>query len=100
MGQQSVHLARGAAAELAVGKAEDVAMASEQPLGGRLVAGEGQPACLIDPDAKNDGAIPINSGRRLQKGARRHLWCRQAPEDDRRNRRLQRHCHTLELTAL
>jgi hypothetical protein len=37
------------AEELAVGKAEDAAMSSEQALGRRLIAGEGQPACLIAP---------------------------------------------------
>jgi hypothetical protein len=36
-------------------------MSSEQALGRRLIAGEGQPACLIDPDAKDDGAVAVDS---------------------------------------
>src|SRR5271155_2147779 len=44
-------------------------MASEQALGRRLVAGEGQPARLVDPNAKHDGAVAVDSGQRLQKGA-------------------------------
>jgi hypothetical protein len=69
-----------------------------QALGRRPVAGEGQPARLIDPDAKNDGAIAVDRGQRLQKRTGRHLGFRQASEDDRRDRRLQRYRQALDMT--
>ena len=75
--------------QVAIGKAEGVAMQRHELGGRRLVTREGEPAGRVERDFIGDGSPAVDARQGLEKRARRHMRLGDTPKNDRRHGRLQ-----------